>query len=151
MQYVFLIRSRPGCLKYVTRLRLVTYFLPPALERIKNTYCMGQRPFLYLAFMPLRGQTAWYAEALGLSSPCPFGRHRPSELDILMSMHISTNGLHSRGSKLTGGQTRASYDHYASPSFPFPSPSSRSPPLSSVPILSLPRSPLPLPCRSPRA
>jgi len=26
----------------------VTYFLPPALERIKNTYCMGQRPFLYL-------------------------------------------------------------------------------------------------------
>jgi len=27
---------------------LVTYFLPPALERIKNTYCMGQRPFLYL-------------------------------------------------------------------------------------------------------
>ena len=27
--------------------RLVTYFLPPALERIKNTYCTGQRPFLY--------------------------------------------------------------------------------------------------------
>ena len=26
----------------------MTYFLPPALERIKNTYCMGQRPFLYL-------------------------------------------------------------------------------------------------------
>jgi len=47
MQYVFLIRSRAGCMKYVTRLRLVTYFLPPALERIKNTYCMGQRPFLY--------------------------------------------------------------------------------------------------------
>jgi len=36
MQYVFLI------------LRLVTYFLQPALERIKNTYCMGKRPFLYL-------------------------------------------------------------------------------------------------------
>jgi len=48
MQYVFLIRSRAGGKKYVTRLRLVTYFLPPALERIKNTYCMGQRPFLYL-------------------------------------------------------------------------------------------------------
>ena len=42
MQYVFLIRSR------ATRLHLVTYFLPPALERIKNMYCMGQRPFLYL-------------------------------------------------------------------------------------------------------
>jgi len=27
---------------------LVTYFLPPALERIKNTYCMDQRPFLHL-------------------------------------------------------------------------------------------------------
>jgi len=47
MQYVFLIRCRAGGKKYVTRLRLMTYFLPPALERIKNTYCMGQRPFLY--------------------------------------------------------------------------------------------------------
>jgi len=44
MQYVFLIRSSAGGKKYVTRLRVVTYFLPPALERIKNTYCMGQRP-----------------------------------------------------------------------------------------------------------
>ena len=26
----------------------MTYFLPPALEHIKNTYCMGKRPFLYL-------------------------------------------------------------------------------------------------------
>ena len=26
---------------------LVRYFLLPALERIKNTYCMGKRPFLY--------------------------------------------------------------------------------------------------------
>jgi len=41
MQYVFLIRSHAGCKKYVTRLRLMTYFLPPALECIKNTYCMG--------------------------------------------------------------------------------------------------------------
>ena len=48
MQYVFLIRSRAGGKKYDTRLRLVTYFLQPALERIKNTYCMGQRPFQYL-------------------------------------------------------------------------------------------------------
>ena len=47
MQYVFLIRSRAGGKKYVTRRSRVTYFLPPALERIKNTYCMGQRPFLY--------------------------------------------------------------------------------------------------------
>jgi len=47
MQYVFLIRSRAGCEKYVTRLRLVTYFSQPALERIKSTYCMGKRSFLY--------------------------------------------------------------------------------------------------------
>ena len=47
MQYVFLIRSRAGGKKYVTRRSQVTYFLPPALEHIKNTYCMGQRPFLY--------------------------------------------------------------------------------------------------------
>ena len=37
---MFLIRSRAGGKKYVTRLRLVTYFLQPAVERIKNTYCM---------------------------------------------------------------------------------------------------------------
>ena len=48
MQYVFLIRSRAGGKKYVTRLRIVTYFLLLALERIKNTYCMDMRPFLYL-------------------------------------------------------------------------------------------------------
>ena len=45
-----LIRCIAGGKKYVTRLRLVTYFLPPALERIKNTYCMGKRPFLYLYY-----------------------------------------------------------------------------------------------------
>jgi len=50
MQYVFLIRSRAGGKKYITQLHLVTYFLPPALERIKNTYCMGQRPFLYFYY-----------------------------------------------------------------------------------------------------
>ena len=38
MQYVFLIRSRTVGKKYVTRLRLVMYFLPPAHERIRNTY-----------------------------------------------------------------------------------------------------------------
>jgi len=47
MQYVFLIRCRAGCKKYVTWLRVVTYLSQPALERIKNTYCMGKRPFLY--------------------------------------------------------------------------------------------------------
>ena len=51
MQYVFLIRSR------ATRLHLVTYFLPPALERIKNMYCMGQRPFLYLYCIVV---TSWH-------------------------------------------------------------------------------------------
>jgi len=54
MQYVFLIRSPAGGKKYVTRLHLVTYFLPPALKLIKNTYCMGKRPFLYLNFLCLR-------------------------------------------------------------------------------------------------
>jgi len=49
MQYVFMIRSHAGGKKYVTQLRLVTYFLPPARERIKNTYCINQRLFLYLS------------------------------------------------------------------------------------------------------
>ena len=42
--------ARAGCKKYVTRLRLVTYFLQPALECMKNTYCMGKRPFLYIHY-----------------------------------------------------------------------------------------------------
>jgi len=47
MQYVFLIRCRAGCKKYVTGLHLVTYFLLPALKHIKTTYCMGKRQFIY--------------------------------------------------------------------------------------------------------
>ena len=48
MQYVFLIRSSAGCKKYVTRRNRVSYFLPPARERIKNTYCISKRPFIFL-------------------------------------------------------------------------------------------------------
>ena len=42
MQYVFLIRSSAGCKKYVTRRSRVTYFLPPARERIKKHVLHGQ-------------------------------------------------------------------------------------------------------------
>ena len=45
MQYVFLIRSRVGCKKYVIRLRLVTYFLQPALERIKTCIARARDRF----------------------------------------------------------------------------------------------------------
>jgi len=62
MQYVFLIRSSAGCKKYVTRRSRVTYFLPPARERIKNTYCMGQRPFLFLLLIYLRFLAIFYAK-----------------------------------------------------------------------------------------
>ena len=51
MQYMFLIRSCAGGKTYLTRLHLVKYFLPPALKRIKNTYCMAKRPFLYFYIM----------------------------------------------------------------------------------------------------
>ena len=62
MQCMFLIGSRAGRKKYVTRLRLVKYFLRPALERIKNTYCMGQRPFLFLLLIYMRFLTIFYAK-----------------------------------------------------------------------------------------
>ena len=45
MQYVFLIRSRAGGKKY-----------------IKNTYCMGQRPFLFLLLIYLRFLTVFYSK-----------------------------------------------------------------------------------------
>ena len=62
MQYVFLIRSIAGGKKYVTRRSRVTYFLPPARERIKHTYCMGQRPFLFLLLIYERFLTIFYAK-----------------------------------------------------------------------------------------
>jgi len=40
-----------ACKLAIKILRLVTYFLLPALERIKNTYCMGKRPVsIFLRF-----------------------------------------------------------------------------------------------------
>ena len=54
MQYVFLIRSRAGGKKYFTRRSRVKYFFPPAGERIKNTYCMAKRPFLFLLLIYMR-------------------------------------------------------------------------------------------------
>ena len=76
MQYVFLIRSRAGCKKYVTRLRLVTYFLQPALERIKNTYCMDKRPFLYLYILSVVG-TKLFEFGAGHTELSPVGRDDP--------------------------------------------------------------------------
>jgi len=68
MQYVFLICSSAGGKKYVTSRSRVTYFLPPAQERIKNTYCMGKRrPFLFLLLIYMRFLTIFYAENMGLS------------------------------------------------------------------------------------
>ena len=45
----------------------VTYFLPPARECIKNTYCMGKRMFLFLLLIYMRFLTIFYAKKMGLS------------------------------------------------------------------------------------
>jgi len=48
MQYVFLMRSRAGCKKYVTMRSRVTYFLQPARERIKTRIAWeGDRFYFY--------------------------------------------------------------------------------------------------------
>ena len=47
-------------------MHLVTYFLPPALERIKNTYCMGKRLFLFLLLIYMRFLMIFYAKSMGL-------------------------------------------------------------------------------------
>jgi len=70
MQYVFLIRSSAGCKKYVTRRSRVTYFLQPARERIKNTYCMDKRPFLFLLLIYMRFLTIVYARKHGTLLYC---------------------------------------------------------------------------------
>ena len=78
MQYVFLIRSSAGCKKYVTRRGRVTYFLPPARQRIKYTYCMGKRPFLFLLLIYMRFLTIFYAKTMELSFAAVV-RHYDSE------------------------------------------------------------------------
>ena len=78
MQYVFLIRSSAGCEKYVTRRSRVTYFSQPARERIKNTYCMGNRPFLFLLLIYMRFLTIFYAKTMGLSFIATVVRHYDS-------------------------------------------------------------------------
>ena len=62
MQYVFVIRSSAGGKKYVTKQSRVTYFLEPARQRIRNTYCMGKRPFLFLLLICMQFLTIFYAK-----------------------------------------------------------------------------------------
>ena len=67
MQYVFLIRSSASCKIYViTRRSRVTYFLQPARQRIKNTYCMGKRPCLFLLQIYMRFLTIFYTKNMRL-------------------------------------------------------------------------------------
>jgi len=70
MQYVFLICSSAGGKKYVTRWSRVTYCLEPAWERIKNTYCMGKRTFLFLLLIYKRFLTIFYTKTVGLFLYC---------------------------------------------------------------------------------
>ena len=51
MQYVFLIRSRAGCKKYVTRLHLVAYFLQPAQRSSVSNVLHGQQTVSIFAQM----------------------------------------------------------------------------------------------------
>jgi len=76
MQYVFLIRSSTACKKYITRRSRVTYFLQPARERIKNTYSMGKRPFVFLLLIYMRFLTIFYAKTVELSFIADYGSER---------------------------------------------------------------------------
>jgi len=69
--------------QYVTRLRLVTYFLPPALERIKNTYCMVQRPFLYFYI------AEWSCHAIMRSCWCSWSYVRLRRWRSIVSVRLS--------------------------------------------------------------
>ena len=57
----------------------MAYFLQPARERIKNTYCMGKRPFLYLLLIYMRFLTIFYAQTMGLSFVADVVWHYDSE------------------------------------------------------------------------
>ena len=80
MQYVFLICSSAGCKKYGTSQSRVTHFLQPARERIKKTYCMGKKPFLFLLLIYMQFLMIFYAKIMGLSFIADVVRHYDSEL-----------------------------------------------------------------------
>jgi len=79
MQYVFLIRSSAGCKKYVTGRSRVTYFLQPVRERIKKTYGIGKRPFIFLLLIYMRFLTIFYAKTMGFSFIADVVRNYDSE------------------------------------------------------------------------
>jgi len=60
--------------KYITR-RILMYFLQPARERIKNTYCMGKRPFLYFCFYKTYFCCCCYTVVISLESVVVTGQH----------------------------------------------------------------------------
>ena len=57
----------------------MTYFLQPVRERIKNTRCMGKRPFLFLLLIYMRFLTIFYTKTMGLSFIEDVVRHYDSE------------------------------------------------------------------------
>ena len=84
MQYVFLICLSAGSKKYVTRRSRATYFLLPARQRIKNTYCMGKRPFLFLLLIYMRFLTIFYAKTLGLSFVVDYDSERVCQWGVFL-------------------------------------------------------------------
>jgi len=70
MQYMFLICSSTGCKKY---------FLQPVRERIKKTYCMGKRAFIFLLLIYMRFLTIFYAKTMRLSFIVDVVLHYDSE------------------------------------------------------------------------
>jgi len=99
MQYVFLVRSSAGCdcEKYVTRrstrLRLLTYFSQPVRERIKNTYCMSKRPYLFLLLIYMRFLTIFYAKTMGLSFIADYDSERVCRWGVFLK--CQTDGIDS--------------------------------------------------------
>jgi len=63
----------------------VTYFSQPALERIKSTYCMGKKPFLFLLLIYMRFLTQFYAKTMGLSFIADDDSERVCRWDVFLN------------------------------------------------------------------
>jgi len=61
------------------------YFLQPVRERIKNMYCMGKRPFLFLLLIYMRFLTIFYAKTTGLSFIADYDSERVCRLDVFLN------------------------------------------------------------------
>jgi len=86
MQYVFLIRSRAGCKKYVTRLRLVRYFLTASARAYQKHVLHGQETVSIIIANLHAILTIFYTKTMGLSFIADYDSERVCRWGVFLNL-----------------------------------------------------------------